>query len=73
VILAENDRSQDKKCIKTPNFKRLKIDIKHLQDIKNMLKSIFNGSGRTPDCGCDSAAAAAAAARNLRGPVTKPV
>ena len=33
----------------------------------------FLRKNRTPDCGCDSAAAAAAATRNLRGPVTKPV
>ena len=34
-----------KKCIKTQNFKKSKIDINHLQDLKNIRKTIFNGSG----------------------------
>ena len=48
MILAENDRFQHKKCIKTQNFKSSKmdkkIDISHLQDLNNVRKTIFNGS-----------------------------
>ena len=44
--LAENDRFQHEKCIKTQNFKRSKIDINlnHLQDLKNIKNPIFNDS-----------------------------
>ena len=44
MIFAEINRFQHKKCIKTQNFERSKIDINHLQDLKNIIKSIFNGS-----------------------------
>ena len=45
VNTGKNDRFQHKKCIKTQNFKSSKIDINHLQDLKNVRKIIFNHSG----------------------------
>jgi hypothetical protein len=43
MILTQNDRFQHKK-MQTQNFKMSKIDMNHLQDLKNLKNPIFNGS-----------------------------